>query len=175
MLSSSSALAPPWWAAVPRHSWPDGLAEEMQAAQARKRADGFPPEEMLWDSAHGDRRTELVCIGRALDHEAAQAQLDACLLTAEEMALNADRLALKAGFEQKTHQHGEHQHEHCQAEDTHGDGCQHEHEHGDSCQHEHGDVSCQHEHQHQHHQHDVYDHTSKFDAYNFDDPAATGC
>ena len=33
----------------------------------------------------GDRRTELVCIGRELDSEAASAQLEACLLTAEEM------------------------------------------------------------------------------------------
>ena len=34
---------------------------------------------------HGDRRTELVCIGRKVDHEAASAQLEACLLTTEEM------------------------------------------------------------------------------------------
>jgi hypothetical protein len=30
--------------------------------------------------------TELVCIGRELDHAAAAAMLDGCLLTAEEMA-----------------------------------------------------------------------------------------
>ena len=42
---------------------------------------------VLWDARqHGDRRTELVCIGRELDHEAARAQLEGCLLTTEEMA-----------------------------------------------------------------------------------------
>jgi hypothetical protein len=44
----------------------------------------------LWDAAHGDRRTELVCIGRELDHEAARAQLAACLLTPEEMAMGQE-------------------------------------------------------------------------------------
>ena len=39
-----------------------------------------------WDAKHGDRRTELVCIGRELDDEAARALLEACLLTDEEMA-----------------------------------------------------------------------------------------
>merc|ERR1711965_1231431 len=34
---------PPWKAAVPRHQWPDGLAEE------------------YGDEVFGDRRTELVC------------------------------------------------------------------------------------------------------------------
>ena len=65
------APGPPWWAAVPRKLWPAGLAEDFQGT---------------WDVQHGDRRTELVCIGRALDHEAASAQLEACLITTEEMA-----------------------------------------------------------------------------------------
>ena len=39
-----------------------------------------------WDVQYGDRRIELVCIGRKVDHGAASAQLEACLLTAEEMA-----------------------------------------------------------------------------------------
>jgi G3E family GTPase len=81
---------PQWWAAVPRYRWPDGLAEVMQTVQERKLADGVPSEEMLWDAAHGDRRTELVCIGRELDHEAARAQLAACLLTPEEMAMGQE-------------------------------------------------------------------------------------
>jgi hypothetical protein len=38
-----------------------------------------------WDVQHGDRRTELVCIGRHLEHGAASKQLETCLLTAEEM------------------------------------------------------------------------------------------
>ena len=62
---------PPWWAAIPRHFWPDGLAEELAAC---------------WDADHGDRRTELVLIGQELDHEAAREQLESCLLTAKEMA-----------------------------------------------------------------------------------------
>ena len=32
------------------------------------------------------RVSRVQCVGRALDHEAASAQLEACLLTAEEMA-----------------------------------------------------------------------------------------
>ena len=34
---------------------------------------------------HGDRKTELVCIGQELDHATATAALDKCLLTEEEM------------------------------------------------------------------------------------------
>ena len=77
---------PRWMAAVPREQWPEGMAEAMQAEQATRLADGLADSEMLWDTEHGDRRTEMVCIGRDLDHEAARAQLEACLLTAEEMA-----------------------------------------------------------------------------------------
>ena len=46
----------------------------------------------MWDEPYGDRRTELVCIGRKLDHEAARTQLEACLLTAEEMATDLSKL-----------------------------------------------------------------------------------
>ena len=60
---------PSWFAAIPRHAWP----EEM-------------PTGFVWDAKHGDRRTELVCIGRELDQHAARRQLEACLLTDEEMA-----------------------------------------------------------------------------------------
>lgn len=35
---------------------------------------------------HGDRRTELVCIGQELDHVAAAAALERCLLSKKEMA-----------------------------------------------------------------------------------------
>ena len=51
--------------------WPDGLQEEMQR-------DG------IWDDEHGDRRNEIVCIGRGINHDAASALLEACLLTDEE-------------------------------------------------------------------------------------------
>jgi hypothetical protein len=39
----------------------------------------------VWDENFGDRRTELVCIGRIDDPGAASTQLAACLLTDEEM------------------------------------------------------------------------------------------
>tara|TARA_B100000795_G_scaffold109625_1_gene80901 strand:- start:450 stop:722 length:273 start_codon:yes stop_codon:yes gene_type:complete len=35
---------------------------------------------------HGDRKTELVCIGQELDHAAAAAALNRCLLSNKEMA-----------------------------------------------------------------------------------------
>ena len=74
----------PWWAAIPRQQWPAGLAEELQQAQNPTEPDAA--NFSTWDVQHGDRRTELVCIGRELDSEAANAQLEACLLTTEEMA-----------------------------------------------------------------------------------------
>ena len=75
---------PPWWAADPQQQWPANLADEFQA----KLWDGC---EMggTWEAMYSDRRTELVCIGRELDHEAASAQLEACLITTDEMAAGA--------------------------------------------------------------------------------------
>jgi G3E family GTPase len=43
--------------------------------------------EAIWHPELGDRRQELVFIGQQLDREAIMAQLDACLLTEQEMAL----------------------------------------------------------------------------------------
>ena len=62
---------PPWWASIPREEWPEGLEEAVAP---------------LWCEDHGDRQSELVCIGQELDHAAAAVALDACLLTEEEMA-----------------------------------------------------------------------------------------
>ena len=73
---------PPWWAADPEQTWPAKLAEEFQAELTCAGREAFAG---TWDVVYGDRRTELVCIGRELEHEAASAQLEACLLTAEEM------------------------------------------------------------------------------------------
>ena len=67
---------PPWWAALPREEWPEGLQEDIGP---------------LWDEAHGDRQSEMVCIGQDLDHAAAKAELDKCLLTDEEMAGGGDK------------------------------------------------------------------------------------
>ena len=87
----------PWWAAIPRQQWPEGLAEELQKAQNPTAPDAASFS--TWDVQHGDRRTELVCIGRELDSEAANAQLEACLLTTEEMAAGEESwLALTDPF-----------------------------------------------------------------------------
>ena len=67
---------PPWWSVDPKQEWPDGLVEQFYVSRDTP---------STWDAVYGDRRTELVCIGRELDHEAARAQLEACCLTMEEM------------------------------------------------------------------------------------------
>ena len=41
----SLAPGPPWWGAMPRDEWPEGLEEAI---------------EPLWDAEHGDRQVELV-------------------------------------------------------------------------------------------------------------------
>eukprot|EP00900_Chrysochromulina_parva_P000575 jgi/Chrpa1/10518/Chrysochromulina_OHIO_Genome00020607-RA len=61
---------PPWWDAIPRELWPETLEEDIKP---------------LWHEEHGDRQTELVVIGRHLDHRAAEAAIHACLLTDAEM------------------------------------------------------------------------------------------
>ena len=55
-----------WWAAVPRRRWPeeDAFRERLHA---------------VWSEVWGDRRQELVFIGRAMDRAAITAALDACL------------------------------------------------------------------------------------------------
>lgn len=75
----SLQLAPTgtWWAAVPRDDWPDTPAE-----LADIQADFQGP--------HGDRRQEIVFIGRDLDREYVERLLDGCLLTDAEMALGAE-------------------------------------------------------------------------------------
>jgi G3E family GTPase len=63
-----------WWTATPRDEYlesPELLAEI----------------ERLMDGPFGDRRQELVIIGRRMDQAALRAALDACLLTDDEMAL----------------------------------------------------------------------------------------
>ncbi|ADH98257.1 GTP-binding protein [Salisediminibacterium selenitireducens] len=61
-----------WMAATSK----ENIAEYLSDEQNRKE----------WDPAYGDRKTEIVFIGQHLDREAIEAELDACLLTDEEMA-----------------------------------------------------------------------------------------
>ena len=67
------ASAGPWIASLP---------EFEQDAYRRNRKD------LEWDAEWGDRRTELVFIGRGMDDVALMAALDDCLLTDEEMTAN---------------------------------------------------------------------------------------
>ncbi|MFB6130038.1 MAG: GTP-binding protein [Salinigranum sp.] len=60
--------------------WIAGLPEFEQDAYRRNHP------EMKWDDEWGDRRNELVFIGRGMDEAALRAALDDCLLTDEEMA-----------------------------------------------------------------------------------------
>lgn len=64
-----------WAASFPRRDWPDDpgfLAETMR----------------VWEEPWGDRRQELVVIGRQLSAEEIHSLLDECLLTDDEMALD---------------------------------------------------------------------------------------
>ena len=94
----SLAPGPPWWDALDRELWPSGLKEEIAP---------------LWDEEHGDRQSELVCIGQELDHSAATAALSTCLLSDEEMeagqeawAALPDPFAQAWDAEMNGHDHG---------------------------------------------------------------------
>lgn len=56
-----------WWAGLPKHDWP---ADPENAARIRR----------AWREPFGDRRQELVFIGKGLDRTGITAALDACLL-----------------------------------------------------------------------------------------------
>jgi len=63
-----------WWAETPQDDWP--LEDPQMIAEIRAN----------WDEQVGDRRQELVIIGQKLDQAAIRRELDACLLTGEEIA-----------------------------------------------------------------------------------------
>ncbi|MCK9535891.1 MAG: zinc metallochaperone GTPase ZigA [Pseudomonas sp.] len=63
-----------WWASVPPADWPQD-AESLKSIQAH------------WDDKVGDCRQELVFIGQNIDFTQLQADLSACLLTDDELAL----------------------------------------------------------------------------------------
>lgn len=63
-----------WWDSVPREEWPED-SETQDAITSQ------------FEGEYGDRRQELVLIGRFLEEETMRPALDACLLTDEEMKL----------------------------------------------------------------------------------------
>jgi G3E family GTPase len=71
---NSCGAAGIWWAALPREEWPDD-AERLMEMQD------------VWREPYGDRRQELVLIGRQGATSDAARKLNLCLLSAEEAAL----------------------------------------------------------------------------------------
>ncbi|MDY7069024.1 putative metal chaperone YciC [Pseudomonas extremaustralis] len=72
-----------WWRFVPKNQWPED--EESVAAIMGN-----------WQLSTGDCRQELVFIGQNIDFAQMRAELDACLLTDEEMALGVEGWRLLA-------------------------------------------------------------------------------
>jgi G3E family GTPase len=66
----------PWWAATPASLWPTEEA-------------GLARIESTWDERLGDRRQELVFIGRGMDEGGLRHGLDRCLLSEAELSLGA--------------------------------------------------------------------------------------
>lgn len=71
-----------WWDAAPAEEWPADAE-----AIARIRQD--------WDPRFGDRRQQLVVIGRDIDEQALRAALDACLASEDE--IDADDWRVPSG------------------------------------------------------------------------------
>lgn len=68
------SYAGPWWQSVPREHWPAAGPERESIVEH-------------WDAEVGDCRQELVFIGQHIDYQRLTRELDACLLTDQEMAL----------------------------------------------------------------------------------------
>ena len=62
-----------WWAETPQDDWP--LEDPQMVAEIRA----------AWDEQTGDRRQELVIIGQDLNEDEIRRELDACLLTSDEL------------------------------------------------------------------------------------------
>jgi G3E family GTPase len=66
------SLAGTWWASEPKETWPENLADVLKP---------------VWNERFGDRRQEIVFIGTSLDATKLTQELDACLVTEEELGL----------------------------------------------------------------------------------------
>ena len=94
----------PWWASIKPEHWPPDLKKAIKKE---------------WHTQHGDRGTKLVCIGQDLNHAAAQAQLETCLLTEAEMAAGPNswyglRDPFYEAWEAEQRKTGAHGHDHGQ-------------------------------------------------------------
>lgn len=69
-----------WYAAIPKEEWPLGL-------------ENHPVMKAMWDEAYGDRAQEIAVIGVGMDKAAAEAELNALLLTDEEFAAGPEAWA----------------------------------------------------------------------------------
>ncbi|KAJ1616933.1 cobalamin synthesis protein cobW C-terminal domain-containing protein [Pavlovales sp. CCMP2436] len=69
---------PPWWDAIDREAWPEGLAGDLKP---------------LWRELHGDQQSEVVVIGVLMDRAAVEARLRCTLLTEAEMATGPEAWA----------------------------------------------------------------------------------
>jgi hypothetical protein len=77
-----SGVGPSYRAVTVRGNWIATLPEERQETQRRMRPD------LPWDEAHGDRRTDLVFIGRGMDETTLRDRLAACPLTDAELEVD---------------------------------------------------------------------------------------
>ncbi|HTJ95157.1 MAG TPA: GTP-binding protein [Pararobbsia sp.] len=101
-----------WWVAQPADEWPDDDAFRAEIAH-----DWYASPDAEGRETVGDRRQELVLIGRHLDRDAWQHNLDACLLTDAEFDGGPEAwLAFEDPFPEWT---DDHEHEHGDEHDHH--------------------------------------------------------
>ena len=120
----------PWWANLDEEDWPEGLSDAIMP---------------LWDETHGDRQSEVVVIGRHMDHKSVEAALESCVLSANELAASppetwetafADPWDWAELIAKSIAEHEDNE--------GHGHGHEHSHDHGHAhacataCEHEHG-------------------------------------
>ena len=70
-----------WWAAIKKNKWGETRAEIQIVKEA---------VEPIWDPIYGDRRNEIVFIGKSLNKEKIMSELENCLISDEEFKLGND-------------------------------------------------------------------------------------